>query len=150
MSQIHGEGCPKPWDTPRDVPNPWDTPREFPWFWASLLRKNAPKWQKNALHRFHTHCTRTLHARAHRTHAARARRTHAPHAHTARSCHTPYVHAKKCKDKGTEIEQFPHQGCTNPWETPRGVPWVWDIPRGVPRFWASLLKNFAFHDIMLL
>ena len=52
MSQIHGEGCPKPWDTPRDVPNPWDIPREFPWFWASLLRKNAlkgpPHAKKNA------------------------------------------------------------------------------------------------------
>ena len=37
MSQIHGEGCPKPWDTPREVP----------WFWASRLRKNAPKGPKN-------------------------------------------------------------------------------------------------------
>ena len=84
MSQIHGEGCPKPWDTPRDVPNPWDTPREFPWFWASLLRKNAPKWQKNALHRFHTHCTRT------------------PHAHAARHMGMP----KKSKTKGLKLSNF--------------------------------------------
>ena len=104
MSQIHGEGCPKPWDTPRDVPNPWDTPRDVPWFWASLLRKNAPKWQKNALHRFHTHCTRTPHTHAAQAHArrmctpnARARRTHA-----ARHMGMP----KKSKTKGLKLSNF--------------------------------------------
>ena len=87
MSQIHGEGCPKPWDTPRDVPNPWDTPRDVPWFWASLLRKNDPKWQKMPCIDF--------------IHTAHARRTRTPHAHVAHARRTPYVHAKKIKDKGT-------------------------------------------------
>ena len=38
-SKILQQGCPNPWDTPRDVPKPWDTPRGFPRICASLMRK---------------------------------------------------------------------------------------------------------------
>ena len=92
------------------------------------------KGNKTPLHTFHARRTRTPHAQERDSHARGA---------------TIVCMAKK-EEKGSEIEQLPHQGCTNPWETPRGVPWVWDIPRGVPWVWASLLKNFAVHDIMLL
>ena len=57
-----------------------------------------------------------------------------------------YYKAEGCPKSMGRDAQIHGEGCPNPWDTPRDVP----NPRGVPWVWASLLKNFAFHDIMLL
>ena len=138
-SKILQQGCPNPWDTPRDVPNPWDTPRGFPRFCASLIMNLldfSPFLCLCILWRTYTAC-------GVRVWCARAACACSVCVQCVRACGVSVRRARAaCKIYAVIFwpfrSIFPQQGCPKPWELPRDVPWVWDIPRGVPRLWASL------------
>ena len=93
--QTHGKGCTRTWEILEDGTNPWEIPRGFPRFCASLLMKSSNVSAVTCLCR------------------------NVPHAHACKQAYHMHAACLRVQEKGSWA--FHQQGCTNPWETPRGL-----------------------------